>query len=177
MCFSMMIMMSKLGMSALPLRFLTPFPNRFSRRCGTPPRLGYGIRQPARFPSEETRFASSFALLSFQSRNHARSVVHGLPHPHPSPPSIEKSGSPSGLLPKRRLDTDPPWMLKGDKGDEYLRTESGRRFGCAEPERSLFHSQIDQHMIGNAPDVIKTNPRGGSPRAAAFSCRGAKGSS
>ena len=48
-------------------------------------RLGYGIRQPARFPGEETRSASSFALLSFQSRNHARSVVHGLPHLHPSP--------------------------------------------------------------------------------------------
>src|SRR4030042_3176398 len=46
---------------------------------------GYGIRQPARFPSVETRFASSFALLSFQSKNRARSVVHGLPHPYPSP--------------------------------------------------------------------------------------------
>src|SRR3990170_2013983 len=61
------------GMVLLPLRFLTPS------------RLGYGIRQPARFPSEETRSASSFALLSFQSRNRARSVVHGLPHPYPSP--------------------------------------------------------------------------------------------
>src|SRR4030042_2964671 len=37
-------------MSAFPLRFLTPFAKHFSRRCGTPPRLGYGIRQPARFP-------------------------------------------------------------------------------------------------------------------------------
>jgi len=42
-------------------------------------------RQPARFPSEETRFASSFALLSLQSRNRARSVVHGLPRLNPSP--------------------------------------------------------------------------------------------
>src|SRR4030042_2495351 len=39
--------MNSLGMSALPLRFLTPFPHRFSRRCGTPNRLGCGIRQPA----------------------------------------------------------------------------------------------------------------------------------
>jgi hypothetical protein len=28
--------MSNMGMSALPLRFLTPFPKHFSRRCGTP---------------------------------------------------------------------------------------------------------------------------------------------
>jgi hypothetical protein len=69
----LMNILINLGMSALPLRFFMPS------------RLGYGIRQPARFPSEETRSASSFALLSFQSRNHARSVVHGLPHPHPSP--------------------------------------------------------------------------------------------
>jgi hypothetical protein len=34
--FSVVITMSHLGMSALPLRFLTPFPKRFSRRCGTP---------------------------------------------------------------------------------------------------------------------------------------------
>src|SRR4030043_356103 len=88
-----MDMLDNLGMSALPLRFLTPFPRLFSRRCGTPQRLGYGIRQPARFPSEETRSASSFALLSLQSRNHARSVVHGLPHPHPSPLSSKQLGA------------------------------------------------------------------------------------
>src|SRR4030066_2104665 len=113
--------MRYLGMSALPLRFLTPFPKRFSRRCGTPQRLGYGIRQPASFPQRpfggrklcfppsNGRFAPclpfSDSVLrpkgpspleppllccrksanSPQSRNHARSVVHGLPHPHPSP--------------------------------------------------------------------------------------------
>jgi hypothetical protein len=116
-----MIRLDDLGMPALPLRFLTPFPRPFSRRCGTPQRLGYGIRQPARFPQRpfggrKLRFPpsnvrSALCLLfsdyvlrprgpspleppllccrksanSPQSRNRARSVVHGLPHPHPSP--------------------------------------------------------------------------------------------
>jgi hypothetical protein len=33
------------------------------------------VRRPARFPSEEPRFASSFALFSLWSRNRARSLL------------------------------------------------------------------------------------------------------
>jgi len=48
-------------------------------------RLGVGIAKPARFPSEETRSDSAFALLSLGSRNHARSGFDGLSHPNSSP--------------------------------------------------------------------------------------------
>ncbi len=62
---------------------------------GSPPaRLGVGIAKPARFPSEETRSDSAFALLSLRSRNHAHSGFDGLPHPNPSPVplGIKRSG-------------------------------------------------------------------------------------
>jgi len=59
------------------------------------------VRQPARFPSEETRFDSSFALLSLRSRNRARSVFDGLPRPTPSPlPSRGASGRPPAHIMK-----------------------------------------------------------------------------
>jgi hypothetical protein len=51
----------------------------------TPGEARVWVRQHARFPSEEPRSDSSFALLSFQSRNRARSVFDGLPRPRPSP--------------------------------------------------------------------------------------------
>jgi len=50
-----------------------------------PKRIGVGIPKPARFFSEETRSDSAFALLSFGSRNRARSGFDGLSHPNPSP--------------------------------------------------------------------------------------------
>src|SRR3990170_2190859 len=111
-----MTIIDNLGMSALPLRFLTPL------------RLGYGIRQPARFPSEETRSASSFALPSLQSRNHARSVVHGLPHPHPSPLSPKKPGA------------------------------LEEHFGKAKPSRSLLHSQVILHIDGDTSRIDLCQP-------------------
>src|SRR4030042_1402137 len=116
-----MDILDNLGMSALPLRFLTPVTRRFSRRCGTPQRLGFGIRQPARFPhrlfgggscafplptvawlpASPSRtpscdqkghppwnprcFAAANQQTHLQSRNRARSVVHGLPCLNPSP--------------------------------------------------------------------------------------------
>jgi len=46
-------------------------------------KLGVWMAKHARFPSEETRSDSAFALLSLRSRNHARSGFDGLPHQTP----------------------------------------------------------------------------------------------
>ncbi len=71
-----------------------------SSRGSYPARLGTGIPKLARFPSEETRSDSAFALLSLGSRNHAHSGFDGLPHPSPSPvpPGIKRSGRRSETL-------------------------------------------------------------------------------
>jgi len=54
----------------------------------------------------------------------ARSVVHGLPHPHPSPLSPKKLGA---------------------LEDHFVK---------AEPSRSLLHSQVVHHLDGEAPNGI-----------------------
>ena len=80
------------GMSALPLRFLTPFTNRFSRRCGTPQRLGVEARRPANFP-QRAKFAYFLGSLS-SSRNPARSPPDDLLRLYPSPLLMKMSGFP-----------------------------------------------------------------------------------
>jgi hypothetical protein len=66
----------------LPFGFLTPFPQRSSRRCGTPQKARVWIRQPARFPSEELASHPPSLFSPFGRETVPAPLPDGLLHPH-----------------------------------------------------------------------------------------------